>query len=322
MEKIAIMVMAANAEPSTRNLEAIGDTLIKYYNDNKDRFKHEYDFYFYWCEPLIDEEVEMEDSDVYQNLKLIKVKEEESVYRTFEKTIKAFDLIEKNKYDWYVRMNISMWLNIDLLDAVIDQFNHNCIYGNALNSFVNLNSSYVDDLYVRGDLMIFDSTAMTGMLSQALKYMYSDINMKVRDGIDHVDDCLLGACFIDYAGANYYENLYMLSYTYLPDFNVDENLKPRMYHIGTRVKTVPPNETYSGYSWDDNEWRKKDVEKMHKLTNYIIEHPFDYKSIKMKDVLIDKAKARQTLFITASSQDVFKCFHKFLSEKRKVWQNA
>jgi hypothetical protein len=46
--KIAIMVMAANAEPSTRNLDAIQNTLVKYQNEHKDRFKNEYDFYFYW----------------------------------------------------------------------------------------------------------------------------------------------------------------------------------------------------------------------------------------------------------------------------------
>ena len=42
------MVMAANVEPSTRNLDAIQNTLVKYQNEHKGRFKHEYDFYFYW----------------------------------------------------------------------------------------------------------------------------------------------------------------------------------------------------------------------------------------------------------------------------------
>ena len=114
--KIAIMVMAANVEPSTRNLDAIQNTLVKYQNEHKERFKHEYDFYFYWSGGEgMEEEVKVSESTKYPNLKFIEVKEEESIYRTFEKSIKAFDYIHRNnEYDWYVRMNISMWLNLKL----------------------------------------------------------------------------------------------------------------------------------------------------------------------------------------------------------------
>ena len=314
------MVMAANVEPSTRNLDAIQNTLVKYQNEHKGRFKHEYDFYFYWSGGEgMEEEVKISDSTKYHNLKFIEVKEEESVYRTFEKSIKAFDYIYRNnEYDWYVRMNISMWLNLDLLDAAIATFKPNSMYGNALNSYVNLNCAYCDDLYVRGDLMIFDKNVMKGILDHAMKFLYSDWNMKLRDGVDHVDDCLIGCCYIDYAGPEYYKRLYMLSYTYLPDYEVNGELKPQKYNIGTRVKTVPPNETYSGYSWGDNEWRKKDCDKMIKLTEYVENHPFTYIGLKMKDVLVDKKNSRQTLFISASGQNVFDVFHRFLEQKRKV----
>ena len=314
------MVMAANVEPSTRNLDAIQNTLVKYQNEHKGRFKHEYDFYFYWSGGEgMEEEVKISDSTKYHNLKFIEVKEEESVYRTFEKSIKAFDYIHmNNEYDWYVRMNISMWLNLDLLDAAIATFKPNSMYGNALNSYVNLNCAYCDDLYVRGDLMIFDKNVMKGILDHAMKFLYSDWNMKLRDGVDHVDDCLIGCCYIDYAGPEYYKRLYMLSYTYLPDYEVNGELKPQKYNIGTRVKTVPPNETYSGYSWGDNEWRKKDCDKMIKLTEYVENNPFTYIGLKMKDVLVDKKNSRQTLFISASGQNVFDVFHRFLEQKRKV----
>ena len=316
------MVMAANAEPSTRNLDCIQNTLVRYYNENKDKFKHEYDFYFYWG-GLEEKESKIEKSSNFDNLFFIEVNEEESVYRTYEKSIKAFDIVEKQKeYDWFVRINISMFINLDLLDNVIGTFKPDCMYGNALNSIVNLNCAYCDDLYVRGDLMIFDKTVMDGIAKYALKYMYSDINMKVRDGIDHVDDCLLGCCFIDYKGAEYYKNLYMLSYTYLPDYVVPEELKPNKYHIGTRVKTVPPGETYSGYSWDDNDYRKMDCEKMYKLMDYIEKNPFNYVGLKMKDVLVEKKSSRPTLFISASGQNIFDVFHKFLEQKRKVSQKS
>lgn len=318
--KIAIMVMAANAEPSTRNLEAIKNTLVRYQNEHKDKFKNEYDFYFYWSGgDDMKKEVNVSTSKEYSNLKYIEVKEEESVYRTFEKSIKAFDYVYRNNdYDWYVRMNISMWINIDLLDSVIFSFKPNSMYGNALNSYVNLNCAYCDDLYARGDLMIFDKDVMKGILGNAMKFLYSDWRMTDRDGVDHVDDCLIGCCFIDYAGPDYYKSLYMLSYTYLPSHEVEDDIKPQKYNIGTRVKTVPPNETYSGYSWEDNEWRKKDCEKMIKLTEYVENNPFEYIGLKMKDVLVDKKNSRPTLFISASGQNVFDVFHRFLEQKRKA----
>lgn len=314
------MVMAANAEPSTRNLEAIKNTLVRYQNEHKDKFKNEYDFYFYWSGgDDMKKEVNVSTSKEYSNLKYIEVKEEESVYRTFEKSIKAFDYVYRNNdYDWYVRMNISMWINIDLLDSVIFSFKPNSMYGNALNSYVNLNCAYCDDLYARGDLMIFDKDVMNGILGNAMKFLYSDWRMTDRDGVDHVDDCLIGCCFIDYAGPDYYKSLYMLSYTYLPNHEVGDDIKPQKYNIGTRVKTVPPNETYSGYSCEDNEWRKKDCEKMIKLTEYVENNPFEYIGLKMKDVLVDKKNSRPTLFISASGQNVFDVFHRFLEQKRKA----
>lgn len=318
--KIAIMVMAANAEPSTRNLDAIQNTLVKYHNEHKDKFNHEYDFYFYWSggEDMSDE-LNISESSKYPNLKFIEVKEEESVYRTFEKSIKVFDYIDRTyDYDWYVRINISMWLNIDLLDSAISILKPNSMYGNSLNSYVNLNSVFCDDLYVRGDLMIFDRQVMKGILNHAIKYLYSDINMKVRDGVDHVDDCLIGCCFIDYIGSEYYKKLYMLSYTYIPDYELTDEIKVPAYNIGVRVKTVPPNETYSGYSWEDNEWRKKDCDKMYKLTEYLEKNPSTYVGIHFKDILTEKNASKPALFISASMQNVFNIFHRFLEQKRKV----
>lgn len=313
------MVMAANSQPSTRNLDAIQNTIVRYYNENKEKFKHQYDFFFYWSTGDNNGEHKITKSKNFDNLFYIEIAEIESVYRTYEKTIAAFDMVEKHdSYDWFVRMNISMFLNMDLLDAVIGTFKENSMYGNALNSIVNLNCAYCDDLYVRGDLMIFDKNVMEGISRNALRFMYSDLNMKVRDGVDHVDDCLIGCCFINYMGPEYYKHLYMLSYTYLPNHDIPNNLKVNRYHIGTRVKTVPPTETYSGYSWDDNEYRKVDCDKMYKLMEYIENNPYKYTGMKMADVLVDKKQSRPTLFISASGQNIFEIFWKFLEQKRKV----
>lgn len=320
MKNVAIMVMASSKEPSIRNLEAIQDTIVKYYNDHKEKFKNNFDFYFYWGnEDLDDTDENITPSDCYENFYYVEVKENDLIYRTFEKTIKAFDCITKRKkYDWYVRINISMFLNLDLLDAAIELFNPGCVYGNALNSFVNLNCLYCNDLYVRGDLIIFDNNIMEGILNMALKYLYSDENLNVRDGIDHVDDCLIGACIIDYLGEDYYKHLYMLSYSYLPSHIISDDIKLKKYHIGTRVKTVPPNETYSGYSWDDNEYRKFDCEKMKKLCESLESSDFDYSNLKLKDILVEKNSSRPTIFINPTNQNVFNVFYKFLEQKRKV----
>ena len=315
-KNVAIMIMAANMEPSTRNLEAIKETMIKYQNDHKDEMKHNYDWYFYWCDESIKNEVEVETSKEYENLYLMKVKDVESVYRTFEKTIKAFDYVSRlEKYDWYVRINISMFLNMRLLDSAINLFKTDRIYGNAINSIVNMNTRFCNDLYVRGDLLIFDKSVMEGMLKHALKYMYSDMNMKARDGVDHVDDCLLGCCFIDYMGDEYYKNIYMMDYMYMPQNEIGENLEMRPYCIGARVKTLPPDVTYSGYSWDDNDYRKLDVVKMKKLQEWVDGQTKDYIALQLRDLFTDKKNSRPTLFANFSSQNIYDVFWKYLEKK-------
>ena len=57
---------------------------------------------------------------------------------------------------------------------------------------------------------------------------------------------------------------------------------------------------------------------MIKLTEYVENNPFTYIGLKMKDVLVDKKNSRNTLFISASGQNVFDVFHRFLEQKRKV----
>ena len=57
---------------------------------------------------------------------------------------------------------------------------------------------------------------------------------------------------------------------------------------------------------------------MMKLTEYVENNPFEYIGLKMKDVLVDKKNSRPTLFISASGQNVFDVFHRFLEQKRKA----
>lgn len=313
-------------EPSTRNSQAFKETVVKYCNDYKESLKNTYDFYVYSgvmikdnnnCDPIIT----YTHDDTYDNLHYIVVNEKESVYRTFEKTFNTFLYVDhdlKEKYDLYVRVNISMYLNIDLLDNVVEKLKPGNVYCNAINSYVNLNSEYCNDLYPRGDLMIFDHKILeciiygsTGeLLLHDELFDYDDV------GVDHVDDCLIGVCLINSLGKDYYKHLYMLKYNYLPDTEIDLK-KISSYAIGSRIKTVPPEVGYSGYSWDDNDYRKKDVEKFHSLYDYYNNKEFDYSNVKMADVLVDKSSSRPTLFVHAQNVNVFDVFWKFLEQKRK-----
>lgn len=323
--RIAVFMMAACVEPSTRNSQAFKNTVVKYCNDNKDRLKNTYEFYVYSALPVEDHEncdivSAYTQDEKYDNLHYIVVNESESVYRTFEKTYDAFWYVDhdlEEKYDLYVRVNISMYLNIDLLDNVADKLKPGNVYCNAINSYVNLNSEYCNDLYPRGDLMIFDHKILEDIIYGDLcEYLLHDDLFIEANDVDHVDDCLIGVCLINSLGKDYYKHLYMLKYNYLPDTEIDMK-KISSYAIGSRIKTVPPEVGYSGYSWDDNDYRKKDVEKFHYLYDYYNNKEFDYSNVKMADVLVDKSSSRPTLFVHAQNVNVFDVFWKFLEQKRK-----
>ena len=316
-------MMAASKEPSTRNVQAFKDTIVRYCNENKDKLKNTYDFYVYTClgyEDILYRFVKSCNSDHdYDNLYYIVVNERESVYRTFEKTYCALKYVDEDldeKYDLYVRVNISMYLNLDLLDKVADKLKPGNLYCNALNSYINLESEYCNDIYPRGDLMIFDHSILEKIIGDDNDFKFKEDNLEYRPLVNHVDDCLIGLCLINGFGKDYYKHLYMLKYNYLPDAEID----PRMintYAIGSRIKTVPPEVGYSGYSWDDNDYRKKDVEKFHYLYDYYKNRGFDYTGVKMADVLVDKNKSRPTLFVEADNKNVFDVFWKYLEQKRK-----
>lgn len=314
--RIAIMIMAVNAQPSLRNVEAFKNSCIAYQNEMSGKLKHDYEFYIYWSERSGDNIKEIND-EKYNNVHNIIINEDEGIYRTFEKTFKVFRYIEPKNFDLFVRVNISMYLNIDLLDAVIDKLKSGNIYCNAINSYINLSSDYVNDLYCRGDLLIFDKSIMNIILSCGEKYMYCDLDVRNRNGIEHVDDCMLGLCFIDGYGKDYYEHLYMLKYNYIPDSDIYQNTNISKYAIGSRIKTVPPEVGYSGYSWDDNEYRLRDGVKMEKLFKINQEWNMDYSLVKMSDVLVDKNNSRPTLYVQAKNLNVYDVFWKYLDQKRK-----
>lgn len=310
--------MSTDKEPSLTNVRMMRETL---FNDidklsNQNKLNHSYDVFVYSggksaCK------YELKQDDQYKNVWYETVPVKESIYRTFEKTIESLKL---HKYDFYIRINISCFLNIRLIDRILNGLKTNCIYCNAINSYIH-DDTYLNDLYARGDMMIFSNEVKEKILSQADKYMFCDqILDDIRLNVEHVDDCMLGLCFIDAYGKDYYKNIIMMNYNFLPHSTI-EHINPSLinrYAISSRVKTLPPNVTYSGYSWDDNEYRRIDGEKMKYLQNY-----FDNVEYKNETImnLIDKATqkketSRPTLFVQFSGQNIYTRHWEYLKNKR------
>lgn len=273
--KVAICIMSTMFQPSIRNNKAFKDTVVKYCNEQQDELKHQYEFFFYYSNT--EDNSVIKDND-YPNVYHLYFDEHESVYRTFEKTRCCLKWIKDNHSpDVYVRTNISTYININLLDSVIEHIDKDKVYCNRINNHTNPTSAFFNDVYPRGDFMVFGESVVNAIDICGISYVsggekYDSI------GVDHVDDCLIGVCMKDYYGAEYYSRLQCLKYNFVPDVEIDYT-QLFEYSIATRLKTCPPG-ACSGYSWNDNEYRLYDVNKFHfvhdKLSN-----------ITYGDVLID-----------------------------------
>lgn len=309
--KIVIEILCTTAEPSARNVAAIKETYITLCNElqqNKSLI-HKYDFYFYYADPDSSCDNKVIPDKKYSNCYNIPIHCKESIYNTYEKGIIA--LQQTDGYDWYIRTNISSYLNIRVLDILMEQFDENIIYGNALNTYID-SEKYCNDIYVRGDLMIFSAKVKNGILDVSEKYMnYNELPVKIAS-VPHVDDCMFGLCVMDYFGGEYYNHLKMMKYNYIPEPNHIITKSIFYKCIGNRVKTIPPNISYSGYSWDDNEYRKFDVDKMYFLNN--LYKQFNYTDILLSDIITNQRNVIFTHRTTLNISEVKKYLE--LKEKR------
>lgn len=308
--------MSTNREPSLTNVRMMKETLFadidKLSNENK--LRHSYDVFVYSGGSS---EYELNQDQNYKNVWYEVLPIQESIYRTFEKTIESLKL---HKYDFYIRINISCFLNIRLIDRILNGLRTNCIYCNAINSYIH-DDTYLNDLYARGDMMIFSNEVKEKILSQANKYMYCDqILDDIRLNVEHVDDCILGLCYIDAYGKDYYKNLIMTNYNFLPqsDVNYINSSLINRYSLSSRVKTLPPNVSYSGYSWNDNEYRRVDGQKMKYLQQYY--ESIDYEHETIMNVIdrctVKKENSRPTLFVQYSNQNLYLRHWEYLKNKR------
>lgn len=300
--KVAVLIMSANNELCSRNKKGMINSFIDECEMmmNSGKAKHEYDFIFYSGDENLGIEYKCE--NVYDNYTIdLLVNCEDHIYRTFEKTYKAFDFILKNdkKYDWIVRLNISAFLNVQLLDRVLEFFNKDTIYCNALNSIIS-DVTYLNDIYARGDMFIISTDMIKKIMPEMKKLLYCDTFTKNRLDVTHVDDCLIGVSIINTFGQMYYTHYQMLKYNYCPNNNINLSNNELVFSLCSRIKTVPPGINYSGYSWDDNDFRVYDVEKMlniEKLINEIDFTKYDAKSL-FKGMIIPHNNGRPSLFIS------------------------
>lgn len=298
--KVAILIMSADAQPSTRNVQAMKETFIRY--SNEINLKHEYDFYAYYYDSndpnLSENQLVVDDDPDYKNYHVIRIGGIETVYRTYEKTYMVYDYLMNNigGYDRFVRINSSAYLNIKLLDAVISSTGEYEIYANAINAFVNGNFEYLNGLYPRGDFYMTSNTVIKGILEHGKELLYADTLLKNRPAVTHVDDTLFGYAFLMFMGDEYFEHLYCIYYNFFPHREISPlNLTDERaaLAIASRVKSVPAG-GFSGYSWDDNEYRLHDPEKMKTVHEYVKSLEYDEK-FTINDLILEQDQERITL---------------------------
>ena len=313
--RILVMMMWANIQPSIRNLDAFVDSVVKPYNEHIDEYSNDFHFCAYYSSREGCDDVWLDDK-TNEFIEVYGVNEDEGIYRTYEKTYKMFKYACDNmQFDLIVRINVSMWLNLRLLDEVCSQFKDDVVYCNAINTCINGSSEYVNDLYPRGDLMIMHRSVVQGIVKVGGKYMYEDANLNKRIGVDHVDDCIIGICLIDLYGREYFKHIIPLRYNYCPDSNIVLD-KFDEFAIGSRLKSTPPN-MHSGYSWDDNDYRLNDVTKFNELKSISESWNVDnFKGVTIDELMVPRDKSRPTIFIEGVNKRIDETILKYLSNKR------
>lgn len=297
--KIAILILSANTEICDRNKNAIVDTYVNQLF-SKER-EHEYNVFFYSGD-AVDEYINHDHDNKFSCISLTA---KDDIYNTFEKTIDAFKAVyEYNDYDYIIRCNISAFINVELLDAVMSSATKGFIYCNAINTVIT-NIEYLNDIYPRGDFYIIGRDDVKGVIEKSSVF-YGKYNDFV--GLDHVDDVLVGMSYILYKGDSYYDYIKSLIYNYIPctmeqGFDIN-SISP--YAICSRVKTLPPDVSYSGYSWEDNVYRLDDVKKMHTLSEYTKGLKYERGDINKLVIPDDKTRHTPVSYITNVNVGVVK----------------
>lgn len=282
--------MSANNNIAKRDTEAQLNTFVRGIFE-KER-NNEYHVYFYRAVK------ENEIAGVFANygenpIYDVLTETGDDIFSTYEKTVDAYKMIMGDwDFDILIRCNISCYINIGLLDKVInDDYNREMIVANSINSIITL-GEYANDLYARGDFYIIHSE----LLERTLKTTDLLYNLPITR-LDHVDDVLLGVNVIYALGDDYCDNLKSCLYTFIP-YDVPNVLNA--YSLSFRLKTCPEGTRYSGYGWDGEEVRMKDVEKFHKVHDYIKDVEYD-DDILLEQLLYSDDEAKEVIRVSAKN---------------------
>lgn len=251
---VLIMIMGCNCEPGARNIEAILNTYIKSYYNNKNLFKHNYDFIVY----------KGGFSEVKLNNNILHLTSPDDIKSTFMKTLEAFRFVENYNFDYIVRINISTYLNLFMLDNSIELFDKNNIYCNAICVYTD-SLKYKNFIFPRGDAYIMHKDLFLNILNNQYDPYSDDLY-----GIDNTDDSMFGLLCNNYFKNDLHNHIKLLRYAFIPyEYDKIDNyyIKLSACVIFSRIKTCPPN-THSGYSWEDNIYRLHDVKKFNILNIY------------------------------------------------------
>lgn len=273
--KILYLIMGARkGDLAMRNIHAIFESPIGNFTDG---YKGDNEYYFiyydggYACDYMLD-------------ANHICLEAYDGIYDTFEKTVSAFRFLEEEKfeYDWVIRTNISQVVNLWMFDSLSGSLAPGYVYGQKNNTII-IHGKWENQLYTRGDMIIMDHDTVRAILSKADAFYEKD-----TPELDHTDDVLMGMCLVA-SDPEYYKRLRILKYAFLPFMYPAIENYPAWYPdflkhcLGIRLKTIPPGKN-SGWSWDDNEWRKDDCKKIRFIGQFLADKYRDGAYDCVKDV--------------------------------------
>lgn len=249
--KIAVMIMSASVEPAVRNTEAI----LEYVAgpcaamSRGGELRNEYVFYPYLTDGG---KPGVYPAGTHENCFRVITSAPDDIYGTFEKTVEAYRMIPKD-FDFLVRINISCFLNIRMLDAMIGTADPGCVYCNAVNTVIS-SYKYSNLIYPRGDFWMMSAAVAGRVFDMANKFIVDRGDpadfMKMTVNLDHVDDVLTGMCIAAAYGKDYTGMIKPVYYQFIPDVTTPDGRVPVrlcVHALTARVKTTPAG-MYSGYS--------------------------------------------------------------------------
>lgn len=166
--------MGCNVEPS---MSLIRDGIIPTYYQTIKEFYPNIDIKFYYGEnnknEVIGDNILLNSND--------------GLWNTFEKTIECFNFIKDWDFDYVVRTNTSTYINVHILNKLIDYLNEDVCYGARIIDVSDQNKNF--EVFPMGLGMIFSKKLIHKILETPLALNYKNIG---RAG----DDNLLGRCLL------------------------------------------------------------------------------------------------------------------------------